>query len=366
MHANDATVFPNDHTRPARERRILQTMANAREIVQDLFAPRPLVYWTDLLVTASIAWLSFAAAVVADGVVRGMAFTVAVFAFYRALAFTHELAHLKPGALPGFRGVWHLLCSVPLLAPQFLYGAVHTPHHAREAYATERDAEYDALAGAPGKTVTLFALCVLQPILSIVRFAVLAPASLLSARVRRVVRVHASSMSLRIDYARDLPTREDEKRAWNVQETITSAFTWSILISVMTGFLPWRVLASWALLTICISWVNVLRVIGATHRYQHEEKGSFAGQIEDSVNVASHSLSALLICPVGLRFHALHHLLPTLPYHALPIAHRRLIQGLPSDSLYHRLSVPSVWRGFMNVCGAREPVAHPETLSRPS
>jgi fatty acid desaturase len=39
---------------------------------------------------------------------------------------------------------------------------------------------------------------------------------------------------------------------------------------------------------------------------------------------------------VGLRYHALHHLLPGLPYHALGAAHRRLVAALPPDAAYHR------------------------------
>jgi fatty acid desaturase len=43
-----------------------------------------------------------------------------------------------------------------------------------------------------------------------------------------------------------------------------------------------------------------------------------------------------LWAPVGLRFHALHHLLPGVPYHHLLEAHRRLVAALGADSPYHR------------------------------
>ena len=74
-----------------------------------------------------------------------------------------------------------------------------------------------------------------------------------------------------------------------------------------------------------------VRALGGTHRYRsNDSEVNFSGQILDSVNVEGRSVATLLSCPVGLRFHALHHLLfPTLPYHALGEAHRRLLGGLP-------------------------------------
>jgi fatty acid desaturase len=37
------------------------------------------------------------------------------------------------------------------------------------------------------------------------------------------------------------------------------------------------------------------------------------------------SVLAELWAPVGLRYHAMHHLFPQLPYHALPEARRRVL-----------------------------------------
>jgi fatty acid desaturase len=39
---------------------------------------------------------------------------------------------------------------------------------------------------------------------------------------------------------------------------------------------------------------------------------------------------------VGLRYHALHHLLPSVPYHNLGIAHRRLAAVLDPASPYFK------------------------------
>ena len=50
-----------------------------------------------------------------------------------------------------------------------------------------------------------------------------------------------------------------------------------------------------------------------------------------------------LWAPVGLRYHALQHLLPGIPYHALPLAHRRLASEMGVDSAYHGANYGGLW-----------------------
>ena len=63
---------------------------------------------------------------------------------------------------------------------------------------------------------------------------------------------------------------------------------------------------------------------------------SLTAQYLDSVNVPPTALLPVIWAPVGLRYHALHHLLPSVPYHELGKVHRLLCAALPGASSYHR------------------------------
>ena len=64
----------------------------------------------------------------------------------------------------------------------------------------------------------------------------------------------------------------------------------------------------------------------------------------DSLTGRMHTRIALtlrtLVAPVGLRYHALHHWIPSLPYHNLGRAHRRLVTALTADAPYGRTIAP--------------------------
>jgi len=90
-----------------------------------------------------------------------------------------------------------------------------------------------------------------------------------------------------------------------------------------------------------VSFFNTLRVLGAheyetdgTPRDRHE-------QLSDSIDTPGGPWTELW-APVGLRYHALHHFFPGIPYHNLRIAYRRIIEAVPEDSLYRESTSPSL------------------------
>jgi fatty acid desaturase len=74
----------------------------------------------------------------------------------------------------------------------------------------------------------------------------------------------------------------------------------------------------------------------AAHRYENDGRPTDSlGQLLDSVTLQGRVFSALA-APVGLRYHALHHYLASVPYHSLGPLHRRLLAELPADDPYRR------------------------------
>jgi fatty acid desaturase len=94
-----------------------------------------------------------------------------------------------------------------------------------------------------------------------------------------------------------------------------------------------------------VALLNQARTLVA-HRWENEgEPLTVTAQFLDSTNVP-YGILPRLWAPVGLRFHALHHLLPSLPYHSLTEAHRRIAGAMGQDSTYAKANYPTL-RGLL-------------------
>jgi fatty acid desaturase len=319
------------------------SIREARSIVRDLFEPNPAVYWADFLLSMAVGGgFFFASRRLAPWSVPQVLFAfVACLAYYRSALFIHELTHLRDGSFRAFRIAWNVLCGIPFLMPSFLY-YTHLAHHARKHYGTPEDGEYLPLATQPRIEILKYLLQpFVIPLLAVVRFLLLAPLAWVSPRLRRLVHQRASSMVMDPAYVRPLPTRR-EWRVWRLQETACFLFALGAAVLFIRGRLPIDLLVQIYFTAVVILLLNHVRTLGA-HRFRHRgEPLTFVDQLLDSVNYPRHPLSGELWAPVGLRFHALHHLFPSLPYHALGEAHRRLMAQLPADSPYRRTESPSL------------------------
>lgn len=312
-------------------------LRTAVELTRDLNPPRAAIYWTDLLVSAAIGYGALALAMTAGslgwGVLAGL---VALLGLYRAGSFIHEVSHIKHGALPGFRLGWNLVAGIPMLVPSFMYEGVHNLHHVRTRYGTADDPEYLPLALMKPWTLPLFILTsLLAPVALIVRYGVLSPLALVVPGMRRLLVERYSSLSINPAFRRRAPDG-DAAVQWRRLEAACSLWTIALIALVSTGVFPLPKFAIAVAITAGVYVLNQVRTLVA-HLWENEgETMTVTAQYLDTVNVPPPALLPVLWAPVGLRYHALHHLLPSLPYHALAEAHRRLAAALAPDSPYHK------------------------------
>ena len=320
----------------------------ASELTRDLTTANPRIYYADFLGSALLGYLGVAAAILAQPLWLALAGAlVGVLALYRAGSFIHEITHVRPGAVPGFRLVWNSLVGVPMLAPSFMYEGIHSLHHNRTKYGTVEDPEYLPLALMKPWTVPLFVvLAAFAPLALLLRYGVLSPLSVLFPPLRRFLVARYSGLVINPLFRRK-PPEGDFRRAWLWQETGASLWAMALIAGTATGVLPLR---SVAIFLGIVSAALVLNQVRTLVAHLWENDGSVltvTAQFLDSVNVPPPGLLPEIWAPVGLRYHAIHHLLPGVPYHNLAEAHRRLTAALPTESQYHKAN----YRGLPKLVG---------------
>jgi fatty acid desaturase len=209
----------------------------------------------------------------------------------------------------------------------------HIEHHNHRHFGTPSDGEYLPLGSSPViETLKYLAQAPLLPLLMVVRFGVLGPVSWLHPGLREWVLTRASAAVSNPYYSKRFPRRDEAHL--RVVEVLCFAYLvviavllWRGSISTSQLFMGYLLLA----FTLGLNWVRNL----AAHRYVNGgQRMTMAEQVAESINITGQTWLTVAMFPVGLRYHALHHMFPALPYHHMGEAHRRLMQGLPADAPY--------------------------------
>ena len=319
----------------------------AHQICGDLLEPHLSRYWLDFLVSIVIAHVSFAIYVQARAfsLAQAAAFAVCGLALYRSVVFTHELNHQRSRRFREFAIAWNVLCGIPAFVPAFMYGN-HSGHHANQAYGTWADPEYLLRTSRwRGRILIFLLLSFVYPVMAAVRFLFLTPMALVSSRLDRLVWTYASSLyAMNEWYRREYDAQAHERMRW-YQEVACCVLGWTIVALVVQGRIPATIVLQ--IYFVFLFWIalNQIRTLTA-HRYTNapDASMSYLDQVLDTNTFHRGKWLPHLWAPLGLRYHALHHLLPSLPYHAMGTAHRRLLDRLPPGSPYHRTLRPGLWQ----------------------
>ncbi|MCU0717633.1 MAG: fatty acid desaturase [Pirellula sp.] len=338
------------------------SIRQAKELVKDLHKPVAWIFWTDFLCTIiaghacfslnvnSWRWLDLTSPV-SWGIQAGL-FVANVLLFLRAAMFTHELVHLPKEGWTAFRVVWNVLCGIPFMIPSFTYYP-HIDHHRRKSYGTEEDGEYLNLSHQPPSAIVWYMLGTLvTPFVGLIRWGILTPIAWVFPQVRKWTFARASTMVMDISYVRP-EAGEKVYRIMRMQEVACLLVAWFILLHgpviAKTWLDPFWFYAY--AVSVAMIVMNNVRTLGA-HRWTGEgSELSFEQQLLDSCDYPDSPWFTELWGPTGTRYHATHHLFPSIPYHNLGKAHRRLMAGLPQDSIFRETvkksliaEIASLWK----------------------
>ena len=316
-----------------------------RDADVDYFRVAPARYWIDFLVSLTAAYLASAVYLTAPlwSWRQAVAFPIAAFWLYRLGSLIHEVCHLGGHELPAFKAAWNALAGVMLLTPSPFFTRHHRDHHSQRYYGTPEDPEYVAnvLEGGNPRSMAGYVVYVLAfPLLVFLRF-LLAPLTFLHPRLREWTLRKASSLTFNRDYERRL-TASDR---WAILAVEIPCFLRAALIPalVFLGLNHWSRIPLLYALAVATVVLNQLRQLADHHFAGDGGRVEIEAHIVDSCNFTRNDPLTLLFFPFSIRYHALHHLFPSMPYHNLEPAHAHLVATLPPESPYHGLDRPGWW-----------------------
>ena len=167
--------------------------------------------------------------------------------------------------------------------------------------------------------------------------------------LRKIVWERASSLTIDPTYRRaENAIRNDLN--WRQQELATFLFATTVTILAITDVIPYSLLILWYLVAVTVFTLNSLRTLAA-HAYRNpgDRKMTLADQYLDSINIPGNFFTTPLWAPVGLRYHATHHLFMSMPYHNLGTAQRRLVSGLTDNTQYLKTVRNGLWDALQQI-----------------
>jgi len=333
---------------------IREARRTIREADTDFFRVSPLRYWIDFLTSLTAAYLAATVYLVSPAWSwqQGLAFPFAAFWLYRLGSLIHEVCHLGQNEMRGFKVAWNLLAGVVMLTPSPFFTRHHRDHHSQRLYGTPEDPEYMANVMEPGNALSIVryaAFVAVFPLLVFLRF-LLAPLTFLHPALRDWTLRRASSLTFNRRYDRRITPAD--RRAILAVECLCFLRAAMIPLLIVLGLNHWSRIPLLYALALATVLLNQMRLLADHHLDGDGNRLDVESHILDSCNFTRNDPLTLLFFPFSIRYHALHHLFPSLPYHNLGRAHAHLVASLPGDSPYLSLDRPGWWSvARRTICG---------------
>lgn len=316
-----------------------------RDAPVDFFKVNAARYWIDFLISLVCAYSASTIFLLAElgSVIQVIAFPIAVFWLYRLGSLVHEVCHLGQHEMRGFKATWNLLVGVMTFTPSPFFTRHHRDHHSQRFYGTPEDPEYVANvleSGSWRSAITYAVHVLLFPVMVFLRF-LLVPVSYLHPRLRQLVLERASSLTLNFQYRRKLNAYD--RRSIMIMEWLCFVRAVLIPLTVIVGVAPLSRVPLLYLLGLTTLILNQMRQLADHHFEGDGSPADVESHVRDSCNFTGNDLLTRLFFPFSIRYHALHHLFPSLPYHNLKKAHEYLDDVLPVLSPYHELDQKRWW-----------------------
>jgi fatty acid desaturase len=324
----------------------------------DIFEVNAKIYWIDFLSCLLTGWGAF----ITLGIVPLLSlqfwvlFLISIFAFYRGLGFVHEICHQSNNKkfMRNFIFVWHFSLGIFFFFPTTAYSC-HLDHHNPKYFKSDRDPQYPIVKDNP---LAIFLLLVIQPmiypVLLAIRYLILAPMSFVHQPLRHFLESHFSS----ITYLGYVAKFNDDQKKFLLKIEISMFLTWFVLILLFSfQILPILYLSFYYFISVVIWSLNFFRALGEHRLDELSDRAlTLEEQFLDSFNY-SQGVFLPLLYATGLRYHALHHLFPAIPYHNLSNAHNYLKEYLPKDSFYHQAEAVGHWYNFRQLWKKSDAIA---------
>lgn len=282
------------------------------------FEPDPALYFRDFFISMTVFVAAFLWGLHADWPWVVVAWGIASAFLARLGIFGHEISH-RPNhkRMRPFYWVWHLTVGAMILVPTARFVGPHKTHHTTGIFRTKDDPQY--LLIRSNGTLAFFVLVVLPLVTPFYTLFQAAVASIGGLRLEEALD-RFTRKTFHFSVSTPLPDRKTAEVAWLSRYYLCAFIAFAVLVPHGIAFY-YAVLAG--------AWLVVVLRIPLEHELDRHADGSDSeDQMRDSFTVETPL--ALLIQPIGFRYHTAHHMYPGVPYHHLPAVHEHLKATVPA------------------------------------